>query len=238
MSTGDRPGFMFPNPESAGPDGLLAAGGDLSPETLVTAYANGIFPWYNEGQPILWWCPDPRTVLRPDSVHISRSLGKRIRNAGFRITLNTAFAEVIHHCADSRKNHPDGGTWITKKMESAYTQLHEIGIAHSVEAWQGEELAGGLYGVSLGRMFFGESMFSLARDASKVALVALCRHLVKNGFPLIDCQVSSEHIHSMGAIKIPRTEFLAIVRNESLQQVPAGVWTTGELSLSTGDSVP
>lgn len=187
------------------PNGLLAVGGDLGPERLMCAYRRGIFPWYSESQPILWWCPDPRVVLFPERLRISRSLRKRLRNAGFRVTWDTAFAEVVARCAAPRED--QDGTWITHEMAVAYRRLHERGHAHSVEVWSGEALAGGLYGVGLGRVFFGESMFTRVRDASKVALVHLCRR----GYELIDCQIPSEHLYRLGAVDIPRREFVALL---------------------------
>ncbi|QBQ53607.1 leucyl/phenylalanyl-tRNA--protein transferase [Nitrosococcus wardiae] len=199
---------VFPDPRLAlsEPNGLLAVGGDLSPERLITAYRKGIFPWYNQGQPILWWSPDPRLVLFPEQLHISRSLRKRLRRGTYRVTLDQDFPGVIQACASPRRD--EEGTWITAEMESAYFRLHRIGIAHSVEAWEEDKLIGGLYGVSIGRIFFGESMFSQRPDASKVALVYLCRQLQQWGFPLLDCQIQSEHLQRLGAQTIPRDEFL------------------------------
>ncbi|MGI9319460.1 MAG: leucyl/phenylalanyl-tRNA--protein transferase, partial [bacterium] len=187
-------------------DGLLAMGGDLSPERLLLAYKSGIFPWFNYGDPILWWSPDPRCVIFPDQFIPSRSLKKTIRNRGYRFTLDTAFDQVIQRCAGVRKGQP--GTWITKDMQKAYAKLHALGIAHSAEVWEQDSLIGGLYGVALGSIFFGESMFSTKSDASKVALACLIEKLVAWKFTLIDCQVSSPHILSLGAVEIPRTVFM------------------------------
>lgn len=191
------------------PDGLLAVGGDLSPGRLIAAYRQGIFPWFNEDQPILWWSPDPRSVVAPDEVHVSRSLAKKIRQKHYRITFDQAFAKVIDGCAGAR-NYTDE-TWITPQMRQAYIQLHQQGIAHSVEAWLDEELVGGLYGLSIGRCFFGESMFSLASDASKYAFVTLARHLQSWQYAIIDCQVGSPHMRSLGAYDMPRQEFLTLL---------------------------
>jgi leucyl/phenylalanyl-tRNA--protein transferase len=188
------------------PNGLLAAGGELSVERLLQAYRRGIFPWYSEGQPVLWWSPDPRMVLAPQEIAISRSLRKRLRRRDCEVRADTAFAAVIGACAEPRAGQP--GTWITSDMASAYTALHRAGYAHSVETWIGDELAGGLYGVAIGRMFFGESMFSKAADASKIALVHLARQLERWGFGLIDCQMSTPHLASLGAREIPRAEFI------------------------------
>jgi leucyl/phenylalanyl-tRNA---protein transferase len=224
LRPGDPPD-AFPPLEQAldDPDGLLCAGGDLSTARLLEAYRRGIFPWYSEGQPILWWSPDPRAVLIPAEFRVSRSLGKTLRNRGIETTLDRAFAEVVAHCADPELR-PEG-TWISPEMQSAYLELHRLGHAHSVEAWLGGRLVGGLYGVALGRVFFGESMFSLERDASKVALARLVREAVARGVELIDCQVTSLHLESLGARPIPRAEF----RTRLSQAIPQGetrdAWT-------------
>ncbi|HSH69304.1 MAG TPA: leucyl/phenylalanyl-tRNA--protein transferase [Deferrisomatales bacterium] len=189
------------------PDGLLAIGGDLSPSRLLEAYRHGIFPWFSEGQPILWWSPDPRAVLFPDRLHISRSLGKTLRRGRFRVTADRAFREVVAGCAAPRSGHD--GTWITGEMADAYARLHDLGTAHSVEVWESGDLVGGIYGVALGRVFFGESMFSRATDASKVAIVHLARQLQRWEFPLLDCQVHNPHLETLGAERIPRKQFLA-----------------------------
>jgi leucyl/phenylalanyl-tRNA--protein transferase len=200
--------LRFPPVELASPQGLLAVGGDLRIERLLEAYRHGIFPWYNDGQPILWWSPDPRTVLFPSRLKVSRSLRKTLRHGRFRITLDTDFPRVIRGCAAPRPQSPGGGTWITSDMVSAYTRLHEQGYAHSVEAWAGDTLVGGLYGVALGGAFFGESMFSWQTDASKVAFTYLVRQLTAWGFSLIDCQQATAHLLSLGAEEIPRAAFL------------------------------
>ncbi len=191
------------------PDGLLAIGGDLSPARLVAAYSQGIFPWYSDGQPILWWSPDPRVVLKPQALRISRSLRKTLRQAPFQVTLDTAFPAVLDACAAPRA---DGdGTWITDTMMLAYLRLHELGIAHSVECWQNATLLGGLYGLALGRVFFGESMFTRTSDASKVAFVHLVRQLQRWDYVLIDCQVDSAHLRSLGAAPIARRAFITLL---------------------------
>lgn len=203
--------YSFPPVETAltEPNGLLAVGGDLSPERLQLAYKSGIFPWYEEDQPILWWSPDPRSVLFPDKLKLSRSLRKTLRHNLFSITFDQAFSEVIRLCAQRRSY--SSGTWITKEIESAYNQLHQQGIAHSVETWFDGELVGGLYGLSMGSLFFGESMFSLKADASKIALVYLVGQLGNWGFQLIDCQIQSDHLDSLGAEDISRSQFLAYI---------------------------
>lgn len=188
------------------PDGLLAAGGDLSPARLLAAYRRGIFPWYSRGQPILWWCPDPRAVLMPAEMRVSRSLVKSIRNRGFETRVDTAFRDVIRACGSSELR--PGGTWLSPEMRAAYLKLHKLGYAHCIETWLGGELVGGLYGVALGRVFFGESMFSTARDASKVALKRLCDELIARDFHLIDCQMATPHLLSLGAQLLPRPEFI------------------------------
>lgn len=191
------------------PDGLLAFGGDLSITRLLLAYRSGIFPWYSEGQPIMWWSPDPRAVLLPDELKISRSLRKTIKKKLYTVTLDTAFDEVMDACAEPRKE--DAGTWITPEMKDAYCKLHKQGYAHSVEAWLNGELVGGLYGVAIGRVFFGESMFARRTDASKVAFVHLVQQLRCWGYALIDCQVHSGHLASLGAINIPRQDFIGLL---------------------------
>lgn len=200
--------LRFPSVEQATPEGLLAVGGDLRPERLLAAYRRGIFPWYNEGEPILWWSPDPRAVLFPEKLHVPRSLQKRLRQNRFTATLDTCFQQVMEECAGPRPQYPEGGTWITDDMLDAYTRLHELGYAHSVETWQDNRLVGGLYGVAIGGAFFAESMFTRVDDASKVALVRLVRQLAAWNFRLIDCQQSSPHVIRFGAEEIPRSDFL------------------------------
>lgn len=188
------------------PDGLLAVGGDLAPDRILAGYRKGIFPWYSDDQPILWWSPDPRTVLFPGRFKISRSLRKTLRKKRFRVTMDRAFEAVVQACAAPRR--AGSGTWITRDMAAAYTALHHAGHAHSVECWLDDRLAGGMYGVAIGRIFFGESMFSRATDASKVAFAVLARQLEAWGFALIDCQVYSAHLASLGAEQISRREFI------------------------------
>lgn len=206
--------LSFPPTSNAleSPNGLLAAGGDLSPERLISAYSRGIFPWYSDGQPILWWSPDPRLILVPSQTHIGRTLKKRLRKKTFDITVDTAFEEVIRHCAQIPRDDQDG-TWITNEMEEAYISLHKHGIAHSIEAWADNHLVGGLYGVSLGKAFFGESMFSLTTDASKVAFATLATQLKQWGFELIDCQVKTDLLESFGATEIKRKEFEGLLHH-------------------------
>jgi leucyl/phenylalanyl-tRNA--protein transferase len=201
----------FPPPENARADGLLAIGGDLSVPRLLDAYRNGIFPWFEAGEPILWWSPDPRLVLDPAELRVSRSLRARIRKGTYSTTCDTAFRQVVRACAGMPRR-GEVGTWITPEVEAGYTALHDLGYGHSVETWCGEELVGGLYGVQLGRCFFGESMFSLRTDASKVALVRLADELLRRDIHLIDGQVPSEHLLSLGASLIPREEFLQRLR--------------------------
>lgn len=208
----EQHGCLFPDAAHAlaEPDGLLAIGGNLEPTSLINAYRNGIFPWFSAGQPILWWSPEQRAVLYPDEMHVSRSLARTIRAQPYDIRLDTAFEAVIHACAAPRRD--GAGTWLTDDMITAYARLHEMGIAHSVEAWRDGELVGGLYGVALGRVFFGESMFYRAPDASKVAFVTLVRQLRRRGFELIDCQIASEHLARFGARRIPRAQFVTLLR--------------------------
>jgi leucyl/phenylalanyl-tRNA--protein transferase len=203
------------------PDGLLAVGGTLSPRRLIAAYEHGVFPWYAEGQPVLWWSPDPRAVLYPEELRVSRSLRKRMRNAGFETRLDTAFAAVIRQCALPRQS--GDGTWLTAEMIAAYTRLHALGLAHSVESWQDGELVGGLYGVRLGRVFFGESMFSRSADASKIALVRLIDEARARGIVVIDCQIASPHLQSLGSRSIPRDDFIALLAQHCHPHLP-GSW--------------
>ena len=188
------------------PSGLLCAGGDLEPATIVAAYSRGIFPWFSDDQPILWWSPDPRMVLFPGEFKYSKSLAKTVRAKKFEVRFDTAFADVIKGCAEPRTE--DGGTWIVNEMQTAYARLHNLGIAHSVESWRDGKLMGGLYGIALGRMFFGESMFARETDASKVALVALVEKLARDGFELIDCQQETKHLARFGARPIARADFV------------------------------
>lgn len=218
------PGDPFPPVERAlrRPNGLLAAGADLSEATLVDAYSRGIFPWSGEGEPLLWWSPDPRMVLRLDEFHVSRSLGRRIRSGVFRTSLDEAFGEVIDGCAEGRAGAE--GTWITPEIRAAYVALHASGVAHSAEAWAGSSLAGGVYGVAIGRMFFGESMFTRQTDASKVAMAALVAQLARWGFDTIDCQMATSHLASLGAREVPRREFLRDVARLTALPGPPVPW--------------
>lgn len=204
------------------PNGLLAIGGDLHPTRLLRGYAYGVFPWYNPDEPILWWCPNPRAVLAPDALHVSRSLRRTLRSGRFRVTVDQQFTAVMAGCAAPREL--ARGTWLGDDMRRAYEILHQRGHAHSVEVWEGDALVGGLYGIAIGRMFYGESMFSRQTDASKVALVALCERLAARGFALIDCQVASPHLMSLGAAEWPRERFLAVARPAANEPAPAGVW--------------
>ncbi|TCV93143.1 leucyl/phenylalanyl-tRNA--protein transferase [Luteibacter rhizovicinus] len=215
---------VFPDPEDSldEPNGLLAFGGDLSPERLVAAYSQGIFPWFNEDEPILWWSPDPRCVFRTDGLHVSRSLRRQLRRDGWTVTADRAFAEVMRACAAPRAGQP--GTWIGEDMFIAYSELHARGYAHSVEVWDGDALVGGLYGVAIGRLFCGESMFSARTGGSKAALVGLCDLLREWEFPLLDAQVTNDHLLSMGAIEIPRLEFVAAARRLSALPGKPGTW--------------
>lgn len=214
---------VFPDPEEAEPDGLLAVGGDLSPRRLLAAYQRGIFPWFSERGPILWWSPDPRLVLRPEWLHVPRSLARTLRRGRFAVRADTAFGEVIARCARSRRP-GQRGTWITPEMIDAYQRLHRMGLAHSFEAWEGEDLAGGLYGVSLGGAFFGESMFSERPDASKAAFATSVPWLAARGIALVDCQVRTEHLARFGAREIPRSAFLADLRRALQRPTLQGRW--------------
>lgn len=207
------------------PDGLLAAGGDLSPQRLLAAYRRGIFPWYSSGQPILWWSPDPRAILVPAELKVSRSLAKSIRNKGYETRVDTAFKHVIRACG-SREVRPEG-TWLSPEMCAAYTSLHALGYAHSFETWHQGELVGGLYGVAVGRAFFGESMFSTATDASKVALHRLCEELKARDFAIVDCQMNTPHLASLGATLRPRAEFLRSIAVLTREPDRPGHWNSG-----------
>lgn len=202
----------FPPLEAAlqEPNGLLAIGGDLSPERLLSAYRQGIFPWFSEGEPVLWWSPDPRMVLFPEELKISRSLGKRLRKQDYSIRFDTHFRQVMTYCAQAARE-GQTGTWITDSIIDGYCKLHELGYAHSVETWMEGKLVGGLYGIALGRMFFGESMFHHVTDASKLAFVHLVQHLESRGFGMIDCQMKTRHLASLGAREIPRRDFAQLL---------------------------
>lgn len=216
--------LLFPRPELAEPSGLLAVGGDLRPERLVLAYAMGIFPWYNEDTPILWHSPDPRMVLRAEELVVSRSLAKTLRRGTYEVRLDTSFRAVMEGCAGAPR-HGQDGTWIMPEMIDAYEELHRRGLAHSAEAWEGGELAGGLYGVSLGGAFFGESMFARAPDASKVAFVTLVRAMAGWGIDLVDCQVRTAHLARFGAVDWPRATFLAALEKALEKPTRYGPWS-------------
>ena len=220
------PADPFPPVEHAlaDPDGLLAAGGTLTLKRLVEAYRHGIFPWFNEGDPVLWWSPDPRTVLVPSRLHISHSLRKRLKKDAFLVTIDAAFARVLDGCAAPRAQ--ESGTWLTPQMRRAYSALHHAGLAHSIEVWMDGELAGGIYGVAMGRMFFGESMFTRRTDASKIAMARLAVQLDRWRFPLIDCQLATDHLQSLGAEPMPRRQFVKLVAR--LVKEPAPKWDMDE----------
>lgn len=205
------------------PNGLLAIGGDLSVSRLIRAYSAGVFPWYNPDEPILWWSPDPRAVLHPEQMRVTRSLGKSIRREHYAVSLDRAFDEVLRQCSASRRH--SRGTWLGDEMRRAYGQLYGLGYAHSVEVWRHGSLVGGLYGVALGRVFFGESMFSLETDSSKIALYWLCQQLGAWRFPLIDCQVGSPHLQSLGAVDVSRERFLSLLRSAVSAPPRTGHWT-------------
>jgi leucyl/phenylalanyl-tRNA--protein transferase len=220
----------FPPAWLARSDGLLCIGGDLSSKRLLLAYEKGIFPWFSENEPLLWWSPDPRLVLFPENIHISKSLKKKIKRSPFDIKIDNAFEETIRSCAFVRKKR-DEGTWIMPEMVAAYTKLHRLGYAHSIEAWNDNKLVGGLYGVCIGGSFFGESMFFFESDASKIALVALVNFLKKNNFDLIDCQVTTHHFLDMGAVEISRNSFLDIIQKSVKREDIKKIWDT-DITLS------
>lgn len=214
---------IFPDPEHADDSGLIAVGGDLHPMRLLRGYAVGIFPWYSEGQPILWHSPDPRFVLEPSALHVGRTLRQSIRKRPYRLSIDEAFGDVIECCSAVYRPGQEG-TWITRAMVDGYSRLHQLGFAHSVEAWDDDELVGGLYGVSLGSLFFGESMFAVAPDASKIAFVALVRQLRAWGFGLVDSQVRTEHLARFGARDIDRSDYLALLRGGLRDATRQGRW--------------
>jgi leucyl/phenylalanyl-tRNA---protein transferase len=219
-------GARFPSPNTAlvEPDGLLCAGGDLKPETIISAYSQGIYPWFSNGQPILWWTPDPRMVLFPKEFICAKSLAKTMRQQKFEVKFDTAFRAVIEGCAAPRE--ADGGTWIVNEIQDAYTSLHKMGYAHSAESWRDGELVGGLYGVAIGRVFFGESMFARETDASKVAFATLVQKLTADGFKLIDCQQQTKHLASFGARPISRANFLQHLQECINVNDPISVWSS------------
>jgi leucyl/phenylalanyl-tRNA--protein transferase len=219
-----EPEDPFPPVERAlkSPSGLLCAGADLSTGRLLEAYRRGIFPWYSRGEPVLWWSPDPRMVLHCEELNVPRSLAKSVRNKGFEVRIDSAFPEVLAGCSEPRKGEP--GTWLSSEMQAAYLALHEAGYAHCFETWHENKLVGGLYGVAIGRMFYGESMFSRKTDASKVALVTLVQFLKSRGFPLIDCQMRTPLLASLGAREIPRRAFLRALSTLVNYAEPSGKW--------------
>ena len=219
---------LFPDPEDSDDSGLLAVGGDLEPQRLLTAYACGIFPWYSDGQPILWHSPDPRALLVPSALHVPRSLRRTLRRGRYALRLDSAFAEVVRACAEAPRPEQDG-TWITAEMQSAYLRLHELGFAHSAEAWEEGALVGGVYGVSLGGAFFAESMFARRNDASKAALVVLVEQLARWDFDLFDCQIPSDHVARFGARPMARRAFLELLRASLARDTRRGPWSLDAL---------
>ena len=213
----------FPPAWLARSDGLLCIGGDLSPKRLLLAYKNGIFPWFSKNEPILWWSPDPRLILFPKKIKILKKIKKKINKNIYSITVNKAFEQTIRSCAKPRKKKHEG-TWLVDEMVDSYIKLHTLGYAHSIETWRENKLVGGLYGICLGKSFFGESMFSFENDASKIALVALSNHLKKQGFDLIDCQVTTNHLLSMGAVEISRNSFLDIILESVKKKEDINIW--------------
>lgn len=219
---GDRPDFPSASRALRDPNGLLAAGGALTPDWLLAAYRRGIFPWFNEGEPTLWWSPDPRMVVFPGQIRITRSLRKTLRNGRYEVRLDSDFAAVIHACAGVRKSGP--GTWITTDIEAAYIRMHALGYAHSVETWMDGKLVGGLYGMALGRAFYGESMFSLRTDASKIAFAHLARFLEQHDFRVLDCQMTTQHLSSLGGREIPREAFARMLAELTREDRPPARW--------------
>lgn len=217
------PAFPAPERALAAPNGLLAIGGDLSTPRLLSAYRAGIFPWYGEGDPLLWWSPDPRAVIVPAELHIARRFARFLRHSSWTLTLNQSFLEVLQACASTpRAGQP--GTWLTKAMQRAYYRLHLEGHAHSVEVWDGKDLVGGIYGLAIGQMVYGESMFSRRSNASKVALTALCRHLQSHGLDLLDCQVANPHTLSLGAVEWERAVYLTELQQRIVRPGPGTAW--------------
>jgi leucyl/phenylalanyl-tRNA---protein transferase len=216
--------IVFPDPSEA-EDGIIAIGGDLSPQRLMAAYQSGIFPWYNDDEPLLWWSPDPRSVLFPDELKVSRSMAQLLKKKAFRVSLDTAFSDVIRACANVRYKDRDD-TWINSDIEKAYTTLHKMGVAHSVEVWDEDgTLCGGLYGLAIGKVYFGESMFFTKSNASKYGFITLVRLLQERGFELIDCQVHNPHLESLGATLIPREIFLSLLSQQVSEQGFTGSWS-------------
>ncbi len=229
---GEHDRFSFPDPRRAECDGIVGVGGNLSPGMLISAYRQGIFPWFSDGEPILWWSPDPRFVVFPDSLHVSKSMRKVLRQEQFSYSLDRAFNDVVQACASVDRTHEDG-TWITEEMQDAYRRMHEIGYAHSLEAWREGELVGGLYGISFGRAFFGESMFAHVSDASKGAFILLCRLLFSRGFTFIDAQIYSSHLERLGGVHVARSEFLELLSDALTVPDARGPWTSWEPELTS-----
>lgn len=221
----DDQSLEFPAPELATPEGILAVGGDLSPARLLEAYAGGIFPWFNEGDPILWWSPDPRFVLFPDELVVSKSMRPYFNQKKFQVSFDQDFEAVMRGCQQSNRNGQSGDTWITEDMIQAYVQVHQLGYAHSVEVWQDGNLVGGLYGISLGKIFFGESMFARVSNASKFGFITLVQKLREKGFTLIDCQQQTQHLGSLGAKPISRKSFLNYLQENKKLKTLTGSWT-------------
>lgn len=212
---------QFPNPLMAEDEGLITVGGNLSASMLLSAYRQGLFPWYNEGEPVLWWCPNPRYVLPVGQVKVSKTMNQLLRKNEMELRVNTAFDSVIRCCGSIQREGQDG-TWITEDIVNAYTHLHRLGYAHSIETWQNGELVGGLYGVAIGKCFFGESMFAKVSNASKFSLIKLDHLLTEQNFVLIDCQIATEHLISMGAKSMPRFQFLNILKKNTLEKLIIG----------------
>ena len=215
--------FPFPSVDKASPEGIVAMEGNLSPGMLLSAYKQGIFPWYSKGEPILWWSPNPRMVLFPENIHISKSMARNFKRGKFTFSMDNQFGEVINTCGDISRTHEDG-TWITLEMEEAYIHLHKLGWGHSLEVWEDNELVGGLYGLSMGSVFFGESMFSKKTDASKAAFIILAQTLGILGFTMIDCQLYTSHLESLGAEKIDRQEYLKLLKSGLQAETHRGNW--------------
>ena len=229
LITPDTPETEFPSPDAATDEGLVAVGGELTTSRLLSAYRSGIFPWYSEDQPVLWWSPEPRAILFPDKIKISRSLRKTLKHKEFQVTADQEFEAVINACAEPRGQPPYGGTWITEDMKRSYLELHRLGYGHSIEVWRAGELVGGMYGLSLGRAFFGESMFSRVSDASKVALVRLAEFAILYDIDFIDCQLPTDHLTSMGTVNMTRTAYLGLLKKSLKHNDRTEHW-----SLNTG----
>jgi leucyl/phenylalanyl-tRNA--protein transferase len=228
LITDDTPETQFPSPDTASEEGLVAVGGEITTRRVLSAYRQGIFPWFSEDQPVLWWSPEPRAILYPDDIKITRSLRKALQKENFRVTADQAFSEVIKACAGPRIQSPGGGTWITDEMMETYVKLHQMGYGHSIEVWHDDRLVGGLYGLALGSAFFGESMYSHVPDASKIALVYLSKFAASNNIDFIDCQLPSQHLTSMGAINISRKEYLALLINALKHKDRTNYWLLNE----------